>query len=205
MIQLTQAFVNNDTKNYVNHGANVLVHFSNMSFGDVSQVLLQKHMLQRENIFVKFEQHLYLDELFLNDNLRTDFEEMMFSILEYEKPSHRFLYFIFKIKSSDIDELIHNGFYEWIEFWMLFFRLTKLNLLFETDSGSFISNKCPLIYEFVKKIDNPRLSISINNLSKVSKENVFPEDINAYVILFNNNSITEAEQFPYARFYINEK
>lgn len=201
MIQLTQAFVNNNTKNYVNHGAHVLVHFSNMSFGDVGQVLMQKHMTQRDDVFVKFEQYLYLDELFLNDNKRTEFEEMLFSILEDPRPTQRFLYFVFKIKSSNMNELIHNGFYEWIEYWMLFFRLTKLNLLFEVDSNSFASNKCPLVYEFVKRIDNPRLSISMNNSQAISKENVFPEDINAYVILFDQNDVTEAKQFPYARFY----
>ena len=91
MIQLEQAYVDNNSKNHIVNSANILTHFSNMSFNEIATLLSSKNMMNRNTIAIKFEQYKYLDELFLNDDARTDFEELVFSLIENKNCTYRYV------------------------------------------------------------------------------------------------------------------
>ena len=185
MFKLTTTFVNDQNSDITGY-PHILVNLSDITFDKTTRFLTKKHMLQRENIVLKFSQYENLDELFENDTTRTEFEEFVFSLLE----------------SKDNDKLIHNGFYEWIEYWLLFFKFTHVNFLFELSEKDFSIDKCPIEYDIAKRMDNPRLSLSLNLNSQLSDNVFIPEDMTAYIVMFYETEFVDKQNFPYAQFYV---
>ena len=201
MFKLTTTFVNDQNSDITGY-PHILVNLSDITFDKTTRFLTKKHMLQRENIVLKFSQYENLDELFENDTTRTEFEEFVFSLLESKITSNRYIYLSFKIKCKDNDKLIHNGFYEWIEYWLLFFKFTHVNFLFELSEKDFSLNKCPIEYDIAKRMDNPRLSLSLNLNSQLSDNIFIPEDMTAYIVMFYETEFVDKQNFPYAQFYV---
>ncbi len=180
-------------------GNHVFIHFSNMTFFDVESFLSKKHMLNKEIVIIHFSENKYLDDLFLDDNLRPQFENMVFNLLEKFRKYNRFLYFAFEIKNQNLNELIHNGFYEWLEYWMLFFKFTHANFILEVNEQV---EHMPIEYILCKRIDNPRLSLFINISSwdKISKK--LPEDIGVFTMIAKQEQMIN-NGLQYATMYIN--
>ena len=178
---------------------NLFINISHMTFSDIETMLSKKHMINREVIVVRLMDHLYIDELFLDDEARTMFENMMFNFIEKYSRFNRFLYFSFKIRNNDIDTLIHNGFCEWIDFWMLCFKFTHMNWILEVDDES---THMPLPYVLCKRIDNPRLSLFVNSNNWEILSQKMPEDIGVFTTISKHeNMINNGLQ--YATMYIN--
>ena len=93
---------------------NIICNIKEMSFSEVESFLKSKCMKSKNVMFLKFQEYQFLDELFLLDKQRSEFENFVFNLIESRES--RFVYFLFKIKSTDMEKLIHNGFYEWIDY-----------------------------------------------------------------------------------------
>lgn len=196
MTQLTLHNVHQGNPSTFISGNDVFLNFFKMSFVDIEKFLNSKSMRNKGTIFLKFSDNIYIDELFLNDKIRTEFENFVFNLIE--KRESRFIFFSFKIKEKDMDILIHNGFYEWLDYWMLFVKFTHINFTFEMNDDDF-DDLMPMTYQIVKKIENPRATIFINTNSK--KLNI-PEDVNAFTIIASGEQKEILKKYPYASFCI---
>ena len=181
-------------------GTDLLLDISDLSFKEVYTLLDKKNMLNRKTLALRFKEYQYLDEVFKDDKIRTDLEECLFSLIENQHKSQRFLYFVFKIKTQSLEELIHNGFYEWLEYWMLFFKFTHINFVIEMNEDS-IATTLPIEYVITKRIDNPRISIFIN-ADKWPLKDVLPEDISSFVTIVKNEKMKKDKNLPYATMWI---
>jgi hypothetical protein len=171
--------------------------FSQMSFVEVEKFITSKKNKSKESLFLKFNDYIYLDELFLDESVRPEFENFVFNLIESR--DRRFIYFSFRIKETNLETLIHNGFYEWLEYWMLFVKFTHINFTFEMVDNSF-NELLPLTYQIVKRLENPRATIFVN----ISSENLnVPEDVNLFTIVVNGDANEIVERYPYAIFAIN--
>ncbi len=172
--------------------------FSQMSFDEIEKFIMSKKNRNKETLFIQFNEYVFLDELFLDDVSRSAFENFVFNFIE--KREVRFIYFSFKIKENDFDKLIHNGFYEWLEYWMLFVKFTHINFTFEMIDDSF-NELLPITYQIVKRLENPRATISMN----IKTQNInIPEDINLFTIMINDSKKEIADNYPYAIFSLAE-
>lgn len=185
--------------NVNNHfnGNNVFYMFSQMSFVEVEEFVTSKKNKSKESLFLKFNDYVYLDELFLDESLRPEFENFVFNLIEGREK--RFIYLSFQIKETNFEKLIHNGFYEWLEYWMLFVKFTHINFTFEMVDNSF-SELLPLTYQIVKRLENPRATIFMNTQSKTL---CIPEDVNLFTIVVNGDADEIVKKYPYAIFSIN--
>lgn len=199
MPKLKEYFIN-DKQQHIQEN-NVFLNFSSMTLDDVEKFLSTKHLLNKDSIVIKLLDYQYIDEIFLDDEKRTLLENFIFNLLEKYRRSHRFIYFVFLIKEQNIDVLIHNGFYEWLEYWMLFFKFSHMNIVLEiSDSAAPFS----MDYILAKRIGNPRLSLFINIDSWYKKYTTFPEDIGAFTSIIKNEQM---KQFglQYATMFINSE
>ena len=175
---------------------NIICNIKEMSFSEVESFLKSKCMKSKNVMFLKFQEYQFLDELFLLDKQRSEFENFVFNLIESRES--RFVYFLFKIKSTDMEKLIHNGFYEWIDYWMLFIKFTHINFVFEIDDNGF-EELLPLSYRIVKKIENPRLTLFLN--LKNDLQNI-PEDINVFTLMISSGAATAQNKYPYAEYCV---
>jgi hypothetical protein len=186
-----------DSLRFIPKEQSMFLNFSKISFSDVYNLLSKPYMLNSNIIVCNFTEYQYLDTLFEDNIARTEFEEFLFQIIETLDKQTPYIYFNFKIKEKDLNKLIHNGFYEWLEYWLLFFKFTRLNWLIEMEDCSTFT-VLPIEYIFVKRLDNPRISLFLNfECSQKYKE--LPEDINLFTILTKNNSVN---MFPYANMWL---
>lgn len=197
MTQLIPHCVCKSNVNNPFNGNNVFYMFSQMSFVEVEKFIMSKKNKSKESLVLKFNDCIYLDELFLNESLRPEFENFVFNLIEGRE--RRFIYFSFQIKEKSLEALIHNGFYEWLEYWMLFVKFTHINFTFEMVDESF-NELLPLTYKIVKRLENPRATIFINITSKTL---TMPEDVNLFTLIVNGDIDKINQQYPYAIFTIN--
>ncbi len=179
------------------HDYDLLLNISALSFMDLEQLLNKHSMLNCNKIAIRLMENIYLDELFENDNLRTEFENFLFTLIENSHKSSRFIYIVFKIHEQDLYNLVHNGFYEWLEYWMLFFKFTKINFLIEMEEQSLTKNM-PIEYVIAKRLDNPRTSLFVNSYNV--DFNIIPEDLNTFVLMTKDEKMKN--NFPYATMWI---
>ena len=197
MTQLIPHCVCKSNVNNPFNGNNVFYMFSQMSFVEVEKFIMSKKNKSKESLVLKFNDCIYLDELFLDEALRPEFENFVFTLIEGRE--RRFIYFSFQIKETNLETLIHNGFYEWLEYWMLFVKFTHINFTFEMVDESF-NELLPLTYKIVKRLENPRATIFINITSKTL---TMPEDVNLFTLIVDGDIDKVAQQYPYAIFTIN--
>ena len=197
MPRLKEYFITNPNQQIQEN--NLLINISNMTFLDIESLLSKKYMLNREIVVIKLLDYPYIDELFLDDSARPIFENMMFNLIEKYGRYNRFVYFSFKVHENNIDTLIHNGFCEWIEFWMLCFKFTHMNWVLEVNDESI---HMPIEYVLCKRIDNPRLSLFVNSNNWEMLSQKMPEDIGVFTTISKHeNMINNGLQ--YATMYIN--
>lgn len=183
------------------YGSDLFLNVSNLSFQELRLVLNKHSMMNAQCIVLRFKEHEYLDVLFEDDKVRTEFEDFLFNLIENSHKSKRFIYVVFKIQENNLDTLIHNGFYEWLDYWMLFFKFTKLNFLIEMDEDS-LKHSMPIEYVITKRIDNPRTSLFIN-VSDISPfVTIMPEDITSFVLMVKDDNLKSTNKFPYANMWI---
>lgn len=197
MPQLKEYTVNNPNQPIQTNHA--LLNISNMSYSDIDSFLSKKYLLNKEIVLIRFLDDIYLDMIFMDDNKRINFEELIFKLIENYGRINRFVYFSFKIKNSELDNLIHTGFYEWLEYWMLFFKFTHINFLFEIDDSS---GHMPIEYIVCKRIDNPRLSLFVNCNNWDSIVKTLPEDIGVFTTVAKDECMKN-KGLPYANLFIN--
>ena len=197
MPQLKEYTINNP--NQLIQSNHVLLNISNMSCTDIDSFLAQKTLLNKEIVIVRFIDDICLYKLFMNDEKRIMFEELLFNLIEKYGNLNRFIYFSFKISNSNLDDLIHTGFYEWLEYWMLFFKFTHINFLFEINDHS---GHMPIEYVVCKRIDNPRLSIFVNCDNWKSIAKTLPEDLGVFTTVAKHEYMKN-NGLPYANLFIN--
>lgn len=182
-------------------GKELLLNIDNLTFDDTFQFLYRKDMLNKNILAIRFLQHPFLDELFEDDDVRPVFESFLFDVLERGQ-QNRFMHFVFKLKNNDLETLIHNGFYEWIEYWMLFFRFSKVNFIFELDDDTLNTSR-PMGYQIAKRINNPRISLFVNTDNWNNYRRLIPEDLNAFVSTIKNENMKFSGALQYATMYVN--
>lgn len=199
MPNLKEYFINSKQQHVQEN--NVFLSFASLSIDDIEKFLLTKPLLNKDSVTIKLLDYQYIDEVFLDDTKRTILENFIFNLIEKCGRAHRFVYFVFSIKEQDLETLIHNGFYEWLEYWMLFFKFTHMNIVLEISDST---NPFSIDYVLAKRIGNPRLSLFINSDSWHKKYTTFPEDIGAFTSIIKHEQM---KQFglQYATMFINSE
>jgi hypothetical protein len=164
------------------------------SFTDIEALIKDRAFHNVSTISLFNNKHQYIDEMFLDDNARSDFEEMIFRILEQRLTKHTKLFIIFKISDNfTLRELKDNGFIEWLYYFLLFCRGTQINFSLIVEKSNCIDGNA---YKVVKELNNPRLGIAYNIKKIVSN----PEDI--YTITNLLISDMDTEKYPYTEYKI---
>lgn len=190
----------------MDHGfieSNLMINAINLKLNNAYDFLNQQFLVNKHNLVVRFNDYLYLDEIYNDLEIRTHIETLFFKFIENHRQDKRFIFFCFKIKSKDIDALIHNGFDEWLFYLLTFFKYTRLNIVIEMDQSSFSESHVPIEYLIVKRYDNPRIGLFINDngVSGNSKK-IIPEDISAFTTIVDDRDLCKEGKYPYAMFYL---
>lgn len=195
-------------KKYTVHDKHQLINEDNLflnldlsSFTEARDFLLTKSMMKKKTIVFTFKKFPYINDVFDDDKIKKEFESFVFDLLEHRNSS-RFVYITFKLKEQSMDEVIHSGLYEWLEFWMLFFKFTHVNIILELEDENLKVNS-PISYQIAKRLGNPRLSLFINSNEWNQYKTSLPEDLNTFVILVKDESMINSDDLQYATMFLN--
>lgn len=150
-----------------------------------------------DNIVIENGDFLYIDDVVNDHHKCTVLENFIFDILENQIKPNGYLYFCFAIKNKNMQALIDEGVCEWLEYMMLYFKFTRLNIVLKIQDED-VSDGLPIAYQMVKKINNPRLSLFCD-ISR-DKSNNLPEDIDTVTKMIGVN--VPAEKFVYSNLKI---
>ena len=157
----------------------------------------KKDFLSTDNVVIEHEDFLYIDDVVKNNVQCEQLENFIFDLLENQVKKNGFLYIVFKLNPQPLQQLIDDGVCEWLEYMMLYFKFTRLNILIKINDDD-IDNVLPVAYQVVKRVNNPRLSllcdISTSSLVKL------PEDINTVTKMIGND--VSGKTFVYSDFQI---
>lgn len=196
MLDLSKQHVKDDLTDLC-FGKNTYIVLDHAPLGQLYSRMLKKDFLSTENVVIEHADFLYIDDIVTNNKKCEQFEDFIFDILENKVKKNGFLYFVLRFKSQTLQQLIDDGTCEWIEYMMLYFKFTRLNIIIKIDDDD-INDVLPVAYQMIKKINNPRLSL----MCDVSEENLvkLPEDINTVTKMIGD-SVPE-EKFVYSDFKI---
>ena len=149
--------------------SNVALMNSDCSFMDLDKLFNSKSFTMIDVAAIYNNSIQYLDEMFLDDVVRSEFEEMLFRLLERDVKRTKY-FFVFKISNNhSIRELKDLGFIEWLYYTLLFCRASKVNFSIIYEGA----NLSPIAYQVTKELNNPRLGLGYS--SNVSDGE--PEDV----------------------------
>jgi hypothetical protein len=196
MLDLSKQYVRDDLAD-LRFNKNTYIVLKNAELGKLYSRMLKKDFISTENVIIEHENFLYIDEVVNHNDKCEQLENFIFDILENQVKKNGFLYIVFKINSQSLQQLIDDGVCEWLEYMMLYFKFTRLNILMKVDDEDIIDS-LPIAYQIVKKINNPRLSL----LCDISNENLvkLPEDFNTVTKMIGNK--VADNKFVYSNFKI---
>jgi hypothetical protein len=196
MLDLSKQYVRDDMAD-LRFGKNTYIVLEHAPLGKLYSRMLKKDFLYTENVIIEHKDFLYIDDVIMNNTKCEELENFIFDILENQVKKNGFLYFVLRFKSNELQDLIDNGVCEWLEYMMLYFKFTRLNIIVKICDND-IHDVLPVAYQIVKRINNPRLSL----MCDISKENItkLPEDINTVTKMIGNN--VSENKFVYSDFKI---
>lgn len=196
MLDLSKQYVKDDLTD-LHFGKNTYVVLQHTPLGQLYSRMLKKDFLSTDNVVIEHEDFLYIDDVVKNNVQCEQLENFIFDLLENQVKKNGFLYIVFKLNPQSLQQLIDDGVCEWLEYMMLYFKFTRLNILIKINDDD-IDNVLPVAYQVVKRVNNPRLSllcdISTSSLVKL------PEDINTVTKMIGND--VSGKTFVYSDFQI---
>lgn len=152
--------------------------------------LEHKKSFKRNMIFLVLREFLYLDEVYKSTHKRKALDCFWIDWMQSNATKKSFTYYIFKIRSKNIEELFDKGFMEWLEYTLLIFKGTRSNMVLMIDSESVSKDANPMPCQIARHFMDRRLSIAINSDVLINKKMRLPEDAGLYTIMvFSNNEI----------------
>lgn len=196
MLDLSKQYVKDDLTD-LHFGKNTYVVLQHTPLGQLYSRMLKKDFLSTDNVVIEHEDFLYIDDVVKNNVQCEQLENFIFDLLENQVKKNGFLYIVFKLNPQPLQQLIDDGVCEWIEYMMLYFKFTRLNILIKINDDD-VDNVLPVAYQVVKRVNNPRLSllcdISTSSLVKL------PEDVNTVTKMIGND--VSGKTFVYSDFQI---
>ena len=196
MLDLSKQYVKDDLTD-LRFGKNTYIVLQHAPLGQLYSRMLKKDFLSTDNVVIEHEDFLYIDDVVKNNVQCEQLENFIFDLLENQVKKNGFLYIVFKLNPQPLQQLIDDGVCEWLEYMMLYFKFTRLNILIKINDDD-IDNVLPVAYQVVKRVNNPRLSllcdISTSSLVKL------PEDINTVTKMIGND--VSGKTFVYSDFQI---
>jgi hypothetical protein len=195
MLDLSQEYVQDDLNN-VRFGKNSYLTIKNATLKQLYSRMLKKDFAFVENFIFEHEDFLNIDEVVVDNSKCTELEQFIFDVLENRVKKTGFMYFCFKLKCQDMQQLIDDGVCEWFEYMMMFLKFSRLNMTIKIQDDDI--HVLPIAYQLVKKINNPRLSLYCD----ISQEKLalLPEDVNTVTKMIGKEVPTE--KFVYSDFKI---